>query len=194
MIQANLKLNESVEISIHANDTKDVLRQLAFWQSIPTACPYIEKETGEVCGKPLRFHYRVAGKDDEYEYFELLCTGDPWHKGQFHQNRPDGKTLYWKWDEPFRSYEDIKALKNGDSGKPEAQEKQNGNGSVAVDIEDARKQCIEELKRHSHDISGQMYSSWLENFESALSLEQLRTALKEFRSALRFAKQRGKQG
>lgn len=80
-------INISAEITVKGTDAKEVIKELAFWQSLPlTFCPVKD------CGKTLIFFYRSPQGND---YFGLRCLGEPSHQINFGQNKNADKTLYF---------------------------------------------------------------------------------------------------
>lgn len=60
------------EITIEADNERELIKQAAFWQSIPPECP--------ICHAPLTLNYRTP---QTFEYYELKCTGNPSHSVNF---------------------------------------------------------------------------------------------------------------
>jgi hypothetical protein len=59
-------------IEIDADNERDLIKQAAFWQSIPAFCP--------ICKAPLILNYR---RPQTFEYYEVKCTGIPSHSVNF---------------------------------------------------------------------------------------------------------------
>lgn len=84
--------NLSVEIS--GDDTFEILKELAFWDSVPHECP-----VGD-CGAPLHFTYRepVAkqgpNKGKAFPYAGLQCLGNPSHECQFSKRNDDSGSIF----------------------------------------------------------------------------------------------------
>lgn len=109
MAKAILWLRPTLSVEIEAEKTIEILRELAFWDNIPQNCPLCFKNGG--VESPLMFTVRTptakqgpkAGQT--FEYFQLVCTGDPQHEAEIAQrleskgggmfirqgNRQDGK-------------------------------------------------------------------------------------------------------
>lgn len=109
--------NLTIEVE---GETFPVLKELAFWDSVPHECPVRISES-EVCGQPLHFTYRAPTvkegpkRGQTFEYAGLECIGNPAHECQFSQradksgifirtgNRQDGKP---NWRLAYKIHED----------------------------------------------------------------------------------------
>lgn len=70
-------------VELTADNERDLIKQAAFWQSIPSKCP--------VCQKPVVFEYTTP---QTYKYYKLKCTGDPSHSTNFGVKK-EGSDLYY---------------------------------------------------------------------------------------------------
>lgn len=72
-------------VEIEATDTKAVIEEASFWQSLPRECP--------VCRSELRFFHFTPQK---YVYYGLVCKGETPHKVNFGQHMDGGSLFYDK--------------------------------------------------------------------------------------------------
>jgi hypothetical protein len=165
---------DQVRIEIEEDTPQDLIRQIAFWQSLPSKCPR--------CGHNLRFHFRRAGDKQQYKFYELLCTNpDEWHKASIHEHA-DNSGMFWKWDEKFIGWKEIKARAAGDD-IPEHRD-------VAPEDADAYENKLEEARsifqeaENEKVLSKQILAAWRANFKTATTLKKLEKCLAEFTEAV----------
>lgn len=94
-------------IEITGETERDLIRQAAFWLSIPHKCP--------VCSKPIVLDYATP---KTYIYFKLKCTGETPHTVNLGEPVDKNKSLYYdttKTWEKFRPgrHEDDQASASG---------------------------------------------------------------------------------
>jgi hypothetical protein len=79
---------DAPEGSSGAETQKTLIEGIAFWQSLPTACPM------PGCGAPLHF---TARHPQNFHYYGLRCEGPKPHEANLGE-RKDGTSLYAKDD------------------------------------------------------------------------------------------------
>jgi hypothetical protein len=80
-MKATFEIN-GITIEVTGEKPKELIKEFAFWQSLPSICPQ--------CGEQLHFTYRTP---QDYEYFGLICKN--LHACNFGQNK-DAKSLFYK--------------------------------------------------------------------------------------------------
>lgn len=74
-----------VQITLATTDTKDAIRQMQFWNSIPDQCP--------VCQSSLVFHHYTA---QSFDFWGMRCTNpEERHQLNFHEYK-EGKGFFLK--------------------------------------------------------------------------------------------------
>ncbi len=87
-----LKLNDRTSIEIQGDESQDVIRIAAFWQSIPNQCP--------VCQASLVFEYSTP---QIYKYYKLKCTGQTPHTVNLSE-RTDKTGMYFDNRKPWETW------------------------------------------------------------------------------------------
>lgn len=88
-------------VEISGDNERELIKQAAFWQSIPAKCP--------VCGAPLILNYRTP---QTFTYYELLCLGTPSHSVNFGESR-GSHDLYYDTKKTWKAYTP-NAIEQGD--------------------------------------------------------------------------------
>ncbi len=83
MQKINFKLNDRTSIEVEAEKSQDVIRILAFWQSIPSEC--------QICKASLVFDYQTP---QTYKYYKIKCTGPESHSANLSE-RQDLSGMYF---------------------------------------------------------------------------------------------------
>jgi len=79
-------------LEIEGTDEKEIFRQAAFWQGLPSTCP--------IDDTPVRFEHRTP---QDYEYFMLVSTGRQQYEYKLGQKREDGSLFpkgQWTYYDP----------------------------------------------------------------------------------------------
>jgi hypothetical protein len=86
------------QVEITGETERDLFKPAAFWLSLPKRCA--------VCDHPLILDYRFV--QNKHHYYELKCTGTPFHKVNLGQAQADG-SLYFDDKKPWtlRGGEDL---------------------------------------------------------------------------------------
>jgi len=108
MIEIQVKVGGRSNVTVSSDKIKDVFQELSFFNTLPRVCPRCKKETGEdVC-------YRLLHNKDKqnHHYYKLKC--DKGHQSNLGQYA-EGDALFYKNDEEWRTYEEIKKAKEGGS-------------------------------------------------------------------------------
>jgi len=93
-MKATFEIN-GITIEITGEKPKELIKEFAFWQSLPSSCPQ--------CGEELHFTYRTP---QDYEYFGLMCKN--LHACNFGQNK-DQKSLFYK-----NEWKDVREYQNAE--------------------------------------------------------------------------------
>lgn len=90
-MELQIKLNPSTTIKIDAEDSKELIQQGAFWQSLPTECP--------TCKASIHFSYRAPGN---FQYYGLKCNNPKQsHECNFGQLKSGGFFYKDDWKESW---------------------------------------------------------------------------------------------
>jgi len=98
MTRLEVDLGTIGRVAVEGDDAREILKELAFWQSLPTACP--------VCGAGTRLVYeRVTSKKQnsygkEFDYYRLRCLGEPRHEVTLGVYQ-DGGGLFYPESKPW---------------------------------------------------------------------------------------------
>ncbi len=84
MIRLSILLPGIGKVEIEGEEAPGVIAQAAFWGELPKACP--------VCSASLRLQHRSP---KGFEYYGLICSGQPAHETNFGQKKVTGE-LYYK--------------------------------------------------------------------------------------------------
>lgn len=80
------------QVKISGENERDLIRQAAFWLSLPTKCP--------LCQATLALDYRTP---KTFKYYTLKCNGSPAHSVNFGQAQADG-SLYYDDKKPWEVF------------------------------------------------------------------------------------------
>jgi hypothetical protein len=92
MQKLTLKLNDRMSISIEGDKAQDLIRNAAFWQSIPDKCG--------ICAASLVFDYQTP---QTYKYYKLKCTGPTPHTVNLSE-RSDHSGMYFDARKPWETW------------------------------------------------------------------------------------------
>jgi hypothetical protein len=81
-------------IKIQGDNAKDVIKQAAFFEELPTGCPE--------CGANVRFTYRVP---DGNEFYGLICEGKVSHETTFGIYKDSKRGLFYKPNVRWQHFE-----------------------------------------------------------------------------------------
>ena len=87
-VSMTLVVFENLTVTAAAESIQDAVKQVAFLQSLPQACP--------ICKESLVFTHRTP---QSFDYYGMQCTGTPVHALDFHEY--DGGGFYLKRGERF---------------------------------------------------------------------------------------------
>lgn len=110
-------------VKISGENERDLIRQAAFWLSLPTKCP--------LCKSTLALDYRTP---KTFKYYTLKCNGTPAHSVNFGQAQADGSLYYddkkaWEVFRPgSHSEDDGTGTPNAALQAPSAQTQTAGDG------------------------------------------------------------------
>lgn len=109
MIEIQVTVGGKARITVSGDKIKEVFEQAAFFQSLPTCCPRCKKEKQEAV------NYRFAHNQDKdgNSYYKLIC--DRGHIASLGQHR-DGKTLFYKHNDTWQTWQEIKDASGGTTG------------------------------------------------------------------------------
>jgi hypothetical protein len=105
MIEATIELfGGKSSIKVSAEDSKDLIQQMAFFTAIPSTC--------DICGASLHFSFR--NPDPKVKYWGVVCEGNIPHTLNFGVHTDEGKGLFVKdewefYDTENQEYRKIKA-------------------------------------------------------------------------------------
>ncbi len=81
------------KVEVEHSDSKDLIKDMSFWQSLPNQCPK--------CQTDLNLFFRSPQDND---YYGLVCSGKTRHECNFGQYKKGG--LYYKneWHDAYTGY------------------------------------------------------------------------------------------
>ena len=77
-------------IEVEDADSKELVKEMSFWQSLPNNCPK--------CNSALSLFFR-SPKDNDY--FGLVCKGDKKHESNFGQYKKGGFYYKGEWQDAY---------------------------------------------------------------------------------------------
>lgn len=86
-IEAQIKVTGSVTVKVGADNVKDLIEGLAFFEELPKKCP--------MCGAEVYLAFHRTKEEDSY--YGMKCRGNTAHETNFGQHKK-GDTLYYKGD------------------------------------------------------------------------------------------------
>jgi hypothetical protein len=105
VIEATIELfGGKSSIKVSAEDSKDLIQQMAFFTAIPSKC--------DICGASLHFSFR--NPDPKVKYWGVVCEGQIPHTLNFGVHTDEGKGLFVKdeweyYDVENQEYRKVKA-------------------------------------------------------------------------------------